>query len=294
MEIQRHRGLPGSRAVVGGALIALAAVGVYLAYDQATDDPSDPVVVAARDIHAGEILDPEVLGTIEADLPDPAAGATFGSIEVVEGRVALAPIAAGEIVQAGAVTDGQATPDLHEVAISLPRGADRGRPAQGGRASRRVRHLRRPHQLGRARGRGRPDRRRRRRLAHEQPGGDARRRRALRRRGRRGRPRPAHRRRHRRAVDLRRCHRARIRSCSRTRERRPPRGRADGGRALRRPRRGPGAIAVVPRGRPLGNVRHAAHRVRQGHVARGGARSAAVGTGLLRPARRRLVGRPRS
>ena len=121
MEIQRHRGLPGSRAVVGGALIALAAVGVYLAYDQATDDPSDPVVVAARDIHAGEILDPEVLGTIEADLPDPAAGATFGSIEVVEGRVALAPIAAGEIVQAGAVTDGRATPDLHEVAISLPR-----------------------------------------------------------------------------------------------------------------------------------------------------------------------------
>ena len=121
MEIQRHRGLPGSRAVVGGALIALAAVGVYLAYDQATDDPSDPVVVAARDIHAGEILDPEVLGTIEADLPDPAAGATFGSIEVVEGRVALAPIARGEIVQAGAVTDGPAAPGLHEVAISLPR-----------------------------------------------------------------------------------------------------------------------------------------------------------------------------
>ena len=32
MEIQRHRGLPGGRAVIGGVLMAVAAIGVYLAY----------------------------------------------------------------------------------------------------------------------------------------------------------------------------------------------------------------------------------------------------------------------
>jgi hypothetical protein len=121
MEIQRHRGLPGGRAVVGGVLIALAAIGVYLAYDRATADATDPIVVAARDIRVGELLEPDGLRTIHGDLPDAVAGGTFGSIEALEGRVALAAIADGEIVQAGSVTDGPSTPDLHEIAISLPR-----------------------------------------------------------------------------------------------------------------------------------------------------------------------------
>jgi Flp pilus assembly protein CpaB len=122
MEIQRHRGLPGSRAVVGGVLMALAAVGVYLAYDRASAHPTDPVVVAARDLRVGEVLETEDLHTIDADLPDPAASAAFTSPDSLVGRVVLGPIAEGEIVQAASVTEGSATPDLHEVAISLPRG----------------------------------------------------------------------------------------------------------------------------------------------------------------------------
>ena len=142
---------------------------------------------------------------------------------------------------------------------------------------------------------GRADRRRGRRLAHERPRGHARRRGA----------RPATR----SPRSSTRCAPATSPSCGRPSPMPPAEdplvfdgrgratttdeGRADGGRALRRPRRGPGAIAVVPRGRALGHVRHAADRVREGDVARGGAGSAAVGPGLLRPARRRLAGRPR-
>jgi hypothetical protein len=122
MEIQRHRGLPGSRAVVGGVLMALAAVGVYVAYDRASARPTERVVVAARDLRVGEVLEIDDLGTIEADLPAPAAGAAFPSREALAGRVVLGPIAEGEIVQAGAVTNGASTPDRHEIAISLPRG----------------------------------------------------------------------------------------------------------------------------------------------------------------------------
>ena len=46
-QIERRRSLPGGRAVVGGLLMAVAAVGVFLAYTQATERPTDPVVVAA-------------------------------------------------------------------------------------------------------------------------------------------------------------------------------------------------------------------------------------------------------
>ncbi len=122
MEIQRHRGLPGSRAVVGGVLMALAAVGVYVAYDQASAHPTEPVVVAARDLRVGEVLEIDDLRTSEADLPASAASAAFTSTEALAGRVVLGPIAAGEIIQAAAVTDGSSTPDVHEIAISLPRG----------------------------------------------------------------------------------------------------------------------------------------------------------------------------
>jgi hypothetical protein len=70
----------------------------------------------------GDVLGVGDLRTIEADLPEPAAGGAFSSAEAVVGRVVLGPIADGELVQAAAVTDGPATPDLHEVALRLPAG----------------------------------------------------------------------------------------------------------------------------------------------------------------------------
>jgi len=121
MEIERHRGLPGGRAVLGGVLMAAAAVGVYLAYDQASARATEAVVVAAHAIRVGEVLDPEDLRTIEAELSGRAADATFATVEELAGRVALGPIAEGELVQAGSVTDQRTAAALHEVAISLPR-----------------------------------------------------------------------------------------------------------------------------------------------------------------------------
>jgi hypothetical protein len=107
--------------VIGGLLMALAAIGVYLAYDRASARPTEPVVVAARDLRVGQVLDVDDLRTIDADLPDPVAGRAFGSREVLAGRVVLGPIAHGEIVQVSAVTNDSAAPEVHEVAISLPR-----------------------------------------------------------------------------------------------------------------------------------------------------------------------------
>src|SRR5687768_12145708 len=55
--IQRRPGLPGTRAVVGGLLMALAAIGVFLAYADASRGPSDPIVITRHAIRVGEVLE---------------------------------------------------------------------------------------------------------------------------------------------------------------------------------------------------------------------------------------------
>ena len=118
--IQRRTGLPGTRAVVGGLLMAVAAVGVFLAYADATEGPSEPVVIATRAIRVGEELESDDLRVVTADLPGASTG-SFDEVAALVGRVALGPIGAGEIVQAAAVTDDRARADSHEIALTLPR-----------------------------------------------------------------------------------------------------------------------------------------------------------------------------
>ena len=118
--IRRRRGLPGTRAVVGGLLMALATIGVFVAYADATRGPSDPVVVARHPIRVGDVLEAADLRLVTADLPAGATG-SFDEIASLVGRVALGPIGAGELVQSGSVTDDRATSSAHEVALLLPR-----------------------------------------------------------------------------------------------------------------------------------------------------------------------------
>lgn len=118
--IRRRATLPGSRAVVGGLLMALAAIGVFVAYEDAARGPTDPVVITRHPIRVGEVLEAGDLRVVDADLPADADGA-FSDVATVVGRVALGPIGGGEIVQAGSVTDEQAASPAHEVALTLPR-----------------------------------------------------------------------------------------------------------------------------------------------------------------------------
>jgi Flp pilus assembly protein CpaB len=106
--------------VVGALLIVLAAVGVFMAYTDATRGPTDPVVIARRAIRVGETIEADDLRVVRADLPTAATG-SFDQVASLVGRVALGPIGAGEIVQAGSVTDDRATSLGQEVALALPR-----------------------------------------------------------------------------------------------------------------------------------------------------------------------------
>jgi Flp pilus assembly protein CpaB len=119
MEIDRQRGLPGSRAVLGGVLVALAAIGVFVAYQQAGRDPRDAAVVATTPIRVGEVIEADDVALAELDLGSSGAS-TFDRVDAVVGRVALGPIGEGELLQASSITDAPGEFGLHEVAITLP------------------------------------------------------------------------------------------------------------------------------------------------------------------------------
>ena len=112
---QRSR-RPPTRAVVGGLLVALAAVGAFV-----LGTPGDPAlteyVVAAHAIDPGARFDPSDLRTTALDLPPDLAALAYTDAETLAGRISLGPIAAGQLVQAGGVAAASSSP--FEVSLAL-------------------------------------------------------------------------------------------------------------------------------------------------------------------------------
>lgn len=102
--IERRVPLPGGRAVVGGLLVTLAAVGVFTAWTAAGDDATRPVVVAAADLRPGDVIEPGDVEVRVLDLPAGLAGVYADPAPLV-GGVALGPMAEGELVQRSAVSE---------------------------------------------------------------------------------------------------------------------------------------------------------------------------------------------
>lgn len=92
--------MPGSRAVAGALLVALAALGTFVAYTDATAPPSTAFVVAAADLAPGHRLTAADLTTEAMELAPGVAGRSFRHPETLVGATVLAPIAAGELLQA--------------------------------------------------------------------------------------------------------------------------------------------------------------------------------------------------
>lgn len=118
--VRRRAQPPGTRAIAGGLLMALSAVGVFVAYADASQGPSDPIVISRHAVRIGDVLGADDLRVVMAELPGGTAG-TFSSVDELVGRVALGPIGAGEIVQRASVTDDRGTPGTHEIELTLPR-----------------------------------------------------------------------------------------------------------------------------------------------------------------------------
>ncbi len=117
--VLRRRGLPNGRAVTGGLLVAVAAVGLFAGWRAATAGPSTGYVVAATDIPIGNRITADQLAVRRMDLPDALAGRAFTEPDTLVGAVAVAPLSADELIQRSGVVAGESEGSF-EVPLPLP------------------------------------------------------------------------------------------------------------------------------------------------------------------------------
>lgn len=118
--VQRRSSLPTGRAVVGGFLVALAALGIYAGYLSSTRGPTTAYVVARRDVPIGTRLTADDLAALPMELPDVVArDAAFASEEALIGATTVGPVRRGELVQAGDVVKKRSGPGELEVSFEL-------------------------------------------------------------------------------------------------------------------------------------------------------------------------------
>ena len=101
--VTRRRGLPTGRAVVGGFLVALAAVGVFAAYSSATAGPTTQYVVAARDLSPGDQISEDDVTLVAIDLPDEQRQRSYDVVSPLVDATVIEPLVAGELIQEGSL-----------------------------------------------------------------------------------------------------------------------------------------------------------------------------------------------
>jgi Flp pilus assembly protein CpaB len=119
--VARPAGVPGARAVLGGALVALSGLATFVMWSRATGTPEHAYAVAADSLGPGDPVGPDAVCWVRIDLPAGVAGAAFQDGAGLEGRVALAPIAEGELIQAASLSDQGGHEPTAELSIALAR-----------------------------------------------------------------------------------------------------------------------------------------------------------------------------
>ncbi len=129
--VERRIGLPSGRAVIGGLLMAIAAVGTFLAYANASADDTVDVLIATRDLRAGELLAAGDVELVAVELPGNVRG-LFGAVDAAVGRQIVGPVDAGEFLLASSTVIPTSGDETFEVAVALPghRAAGRLRPGE--------------------------------------------------------------------------------------------------------------------------------------------------------------------
>ncbi len=119
--VSRPPGIPGARAVVGGVLVALAGLGTFVSWQQASGTPDHSYAVAGEDLAPGDPVTADAVRFVPIDLPAGVAAAAFDSPADLEGRVLVAPVGDGQLLQLGAVSDQVGGEPSSEVSITLGR-----------------------------------------------------------------------------------------------------------------------------------------------------------------------------
>ncbi|WP_436792652.1 SAF domain-containing protein [Actinospongicola halichondriae] len=117
--VERRVGLPSGRAVLGGLLMALAAVGTFVAYANATADDTIDVLIASRALRVGDTITAADIELVAVELPDGVRG-LFGDPQAATGRQMVAAVDEGEFLQASATVVPVDGDEALEIAVSLP------------------------------------------------------------------------------------------------------------------------------------------------------------------------------
>lgn len=117
--VRRRRALPGSRAVVGGLLVAATAVGVFAASGASRRGPSTSYVVVTRTLPAGHVFTPSDLRLVKIKLPAAQRRVSFSSPSVLAGNVAVARLKEGQLVQSADVADARRARRLAEISVGV-------------------------------------------------------------------------------------------------------------------------------------------------------------------------------
>ncbi|MFP5377035.1 MAG: SAF domain-containing protein [Acidimicrobiia bacterium] len=117
--LRRRRALPGGRAVVGGFLVAAAAVGVFAGYTDATAGPRERYLVARHDLPLGHRLAAADVEAVALDLPPTLAARSYRSASQLTGAVVLGPVGKGELVQSSDVLTGAASSGERQISFPV-------------------------------------------------------------------------------------------------------------------------------------------------------------------------------
>jgi Flp pilus assembly protein CpaB len=118
--IAPRRTLPGTRAVVGGLVIAVAAVLTFWAYDRSARSPHQLYVVAAHDLEVGQRISAADLGLVTLNIPDARLrGQVFGAPSSLIGASVISPVDAGALVEASEVVGRGGPPGSAELSLDI-------------------------------------------------------------------------------------------------------------------------------------------------------------------------------
>ncbi len=117
----RRRSVPGGRAVLGGLLVAASVVGLYYASTRAQAGPTESWVVARDALPLGARLTEGDLTRVAIDLPPAVAARAFGDPSALVGATLIAPVAAGDLIQASVVVAKPSAPSSREVTFTVLR-----------------------------------------------------------------------------------------------------------------------------------------------------------------------------